>query len=505
MGKAIGIDLGTTYSAVAILKNGAPKILMNRECQNITPSVVFFQEIDGVDEPIVGVEAKNQAKLEPQNVVDYIKRQMGNSDYMYKSPSGNVYSPEEISAIILKRLKEDAELILGEPVTDAVISVPAYFDDARRTATRQAGEIAGLNVLRIINEPTAAALAYGLDISENEIVFVYDLGGGTFDVTIMKINNGEFDVIATDGDRNLGGFDFDNEIIKYFQSELLAQGVNVPDDELFNAVLRDKAENAKKTLTTSSQTYVAITADGKNHRILFTREKFKEITEELLERTEMLCRSVLRSANMTWNDIDKILLVGGSTKMVMVRELVERISGKKSENDFNPDEAVALGAAIQAAISVAHTADEAITEFKAPVISDVTSQALGVVMVNANNKEENVVIIPRNSKIPCSNSKIGSTVCDNQESLLIQVTQGDDTDVNYVSVIGTGTLSIPPYPKGAEVRISYNYDIDQTVFVEVFDLTANKSLGTFEIDRIHNMNEYELSEAIVKIDKINVN
>lgn len=505
MGKAIGIDLGTTYSATAVLKDGVPKILMNREGKNITPSVVFFQDYGSGEEPLVGELAKNSAGTDPANAVQFVKRQMGNSAWKFITSNGDSYSAEEISAIILKRLKEDAENALGESVTDAVISVPAYFDDARRVATKQAGKIAGLNVLRIINEPTAAALAYGLDLAEHETVFVYDLGGGTFDVTIMKINNGEFDVVATDGNRNLGGFDFDNRIINYVTSELEAQGVSVPDEELFFAVLRDKAEIAKRTLTTNVQANIMLSVDGKAFKITLTRQKFEEITRDLLRTTEELTEIVLEEANMTWRDIDKLLLVGGSTRMTMVREMMERISGKKAETDFNPDEAVALGAAIQAAMSVASSSGKQITEFTAPIISDVTSQALGVIMRGANNRDENVVVIPKNTKIPCSNSTIGATVYDNQESLLVQVTQGDDEDVDYVTVIGSKSLPIPLYPKGAEVRISYNYDIDQTVFVEVFDLTANKSLGTFEIDRIQNMDEKQLSDAIVKIDNINVN
>lgn len=504
MGKAIGIDLGTTFSAVAVMKDGLPRILMNREGKNTTPSVVFFQDFGSGDEPLVGELAKNSIGTDPQNAVQFVKRQIGNPKWKFVTESGETYSAEEISAIILKRLKEDAESAIGAPVTDAVISVPAYFDDARRTATKQAGEIAGLNVLRIINEPTAAALAYGLDFSDDKTVFVYDLGGGTFDVTIMKINNGEFNVIATDGNRNLGGFDFDNRIIKYVMEELEKEGVVCPDEPLFRAALRERAEIAKMTLTTNTQTNIMISVAGKSFKIVLTREKFQEITRDLLRTTEELAEIVLEQAGMTWKDIDKLLLVGGSTRMPMVRELMERVSGKNAELDFNPDEAVALGAAIQAAISTVGYAEEDITEFRAPVISDVTSQALGVIMAE-NNKSVNVVVIPRNSKIPTGNSAIGTTIYDNQKSVFVQVTQGDDPDVEYVTVIGSKDIPIPPYPKGAKVRISYNYDIDQTVFVEVFDMTADKSLGTFEIDRIQNMNKKQLSDAIAKIDNLSIN
>lgn len=510
MGKAIGIDLGTTYSAVAVLKeDGKPEILMNREGQNITPSVVFFQDYGSGDEPLVGDTAKRSAATNPADVVQFVKRNIGNSSWKFVSSHGDSYSAEEISAIILKRLKEDAEMALGEQVTDAVISVPAYFDDARRTATKQAGKIAGLNVLRIINEPTAAALAYGLDISDDGNIFVYDLGGGTFDVTIMQIKNGEFNVIATDGNRNLGGFDFDNRIAKFIIEELKYQGLDsIPDDERFNAEIRERAEIAKRSLTTTQQANIMLNVSGKPYKVVLTRDKFEEITRDLLRTTEELTEYVLQDANMTWSDIDHLLLVGGSTRMVMVREMMERISGKKAIRGINPDEVVALGAGIQAAMSCIESGegDEySQTSFNPPMVSDVTSQALGVIMLNDAGVEENVVVIPRNSKIPCSDSKIGSTVTDNQNSIFVRVTQGEDKDIRYVTEIGSKDIPIPAYPKGAEVRISYNYDIDQTVFVEVFDLTSNKSLGTFEIERIQNLSNEELATAMKKIERLSIN
>jgi len=509
MGKQIGIDLGTTYSSVAILQaDGRPVILNNSEGSNITPSVVFFPETGSGDEPLVGEMAKHSAATAPLDVVQFVKRQMGDPSWRFESANGISYSAEEISAIILKRLRNDAELLLGEPITEAVITVPAYFDDVRRTATKQAGIIAGLNVLRVVNEPTAAALSYGLDVESSGTVMVYDLGGGTFDVTVMRISDGEFDVLGTDGHRNLGGFDFDNRIAEYVFEQLSYEGVkNVEDDDFLVAEIREKAELAKRSLTTVAQTKIVITTGGKTYRIPLERTKFEEITSDLLRTTQELTEIVLEEACLSWSDIDHLLLVGGSTHMPMVREMMERISGKQASRSVNPNEAVALGAAIQVAVSSAEAKGFEVDIYtgKAPIISDVTSQALGVVMVNEHGHSENYIVIPRNTKIPTNGCQDGNTIVDNQEFIEVIVTQGEDSDINYTTVIGSKKLPIPPYPKGAPIRVAYNYDIDQTVFVELFDLTANKSIGTFEIDRANNLNEKEVSDAIAKIDSLPLN
>jgi len=506
MSKPIGIDLGTTYSAVAILQSdGKPKILSNSEGSNITPSVVFFPETDSGDEPLVGEMAKHSVQTAPLDVVQFVKRHIGKDTWRFESSNGDSYSAEEISAIILKRLKTDAELALGEPVTDAVITVPAYFDNTMRMATKQAGKIAGLNVLRVINEPTAAALSYGMDSASNGTVLVYDLGGGTFDVTVMEIKDGEFDVRATDGNRNLGGFDFDNRIAEYIFEHLKEQGLtDVTSNDFLVAEIREKSELAKRSLTTVAQTKIVITIEGKSFRIPLERKKFEEITVDLLRTTQELTEIVLEEANLSWSDIDHFLLVGGSTRMPMVREMMERISGKQASRNINPDEAVALGAAIQAAISYAESTGEELEIYnrQTPVVSDVTSQALGVVMLNEQGQDENFVVIPKNAKIPTKSSQNGNTVVDNQQYIEVQVTQGDDSDINYVSVIGSKKLPIPPYPKGAPICVSYNYDIDQTVFVELFDLTANKSVGTFEIDSNQNLSDQQVSNAIRKINSL---
>ncbi len=482
MGRAIGIDLGTTYSAVAVLRDsGEVEVLPNRDGEDITPSVVLFQSFGGVDEPLVGIMAKHSAASAPDDVVQFVKRQLGDPDWRFISTGGSSYSAEEVSATILRRLKEDAELVLGEQITDAVITVPAYFDDARRTATKHAGAIAGLNVLRVLNEPTAAALSFGVDTSAQGLVLVYDLGGGTFDVTLMRITDDGFDVLGTDGDRMLGGFDFDNRLIEYIAEKIKEQGgpSDLLDDSAQVASLREKAEMAKRSLTTVATTTVHVSAEGSQYRV-----------------------PIGRSAS-----IDHLLLVGGSTRMPMVRELVERLAGKPADRSVRPDDAVAMGAAIQAAMEESATAgaDLAIFDGKAPLIADVTSQGLGVIVLDRNTRRDvNEVVIPRNSKIPAKFDTNVSTVQDNQKSVLVQVTQGDDTNPDYVVEIGSKDIPLPPYPEDAPLRVTYAYDIDQTVFIEVTDLTTNQSLGTFEVDRLANLTDDQLKTATAKISSLSV-
>jgi len=517
MGIAVGIDLGTTNSAVSVVRpTGKPEVLKNKEGDSITPSVVLFQSFGGPDEPLVGEQAKRQAAAFPDDIVQHVKRYMGDPSWRFDSSSGAQYSAEEVSAIILKRLKEDAEIALGEEVTDAVITVPAYFDDARRTATKQAGQIAGLNVLRVLNEPTAAALSYGIDADANGTVLVYDLGGGTFDVTILKIAGTEFEVIATDGDRNLGGFDFDNALMSYLNEELKKQGApDALEDIALMASLREKAEFAKKALSTVPKTNVQFSANDQHYRVPLTREEFIEVTQSLMVRTQELVADVLEASKLTWDDIDKVLLVGGSTRMPAVRELVEQMSGKSPELDVNPDEAVALGAAIQATlegdieVSTEQVGSKATVEsfLGGPVhISDVTSQALGVILIEADGVTEfNQVMIERNTKVPAKTELKTKTAYDRQTAVHVKVTQGDGRDPQNVTIVGEGQLEIPVYPKGSPLRVSYEYDVDQTVVVEVYDLTANKSLGTIKIERVANLGEGELGEMEQKIGGMQIN
>lgn len=516
MGIAIGIDLGTTNSAVSVVRpTGVPEVLRNKEGDTVTPSVVLFQSFGGADEPLVGEQAKRQAAAFPEDIVQYVKRFIGDPTWRFDASSGTQYTAEEVSAIILKRLKEDAELALGEEVTDAVITVPAYFDDARRTATAHAGQIAGLNVLRVLNEPTAAALSYGVEADANGTVLVYDLGGGTFDVTILKISGTEFEVLATDGDRNLGGFDFDNALMEYLNKRLMEQGApDALEDPSLTAALREKAEFAKKALSTVPKTNVQFSAEGQHYRVPLTREEFEECTVSLLNRTQEVLEDVLSAAKLTWADIDKVLLVGGSTRMPAVRTLVERISGKTPELDINPDEAVALGAAVQATLSGDVEVSTEQVGSKATVegflggsvkISDVTSQALGIILYNADGSTFNHVVIPRNTKVPCTHEQNTRTLLDGQNALDIKVTQGEEHDPDLVTIVGSGELSLPAYPKGAPLKVIYAYDVDQTVRVEVIDLTANASLGSFNIERVANLRPEEVQEAQRKIGGMEVN
>lgn len=511
MGRVIGIDLGTTYSAAAIMQtDGKPTILPNSEGQNITPSVVLFPDVgNGNDEPLVGDMAKHSAATSPLDVVQFVKRQIGDPNWRFESTSGSTYTAEEVSAIILKKLKNDAELVLGEPVTDAVITVPAYFDDTRRVATKQAGKIAGLNVLRVLNEPTAAAISYGLNYENNGTVLVYDLGGGTFDVTIMEIKDGNFDVLATDGNRNLGGFDFDNRIANYVMEQLESQGAgsNLSLDDSLVAEIREKSELAKKSLSTVTQANIILSIQGKQYRIKITRDQFEEITKDLLRTTEELVEDVMDVAGKKWSDIDHLLLIGGSTRMPMVRNMVKNISGKQPELNVNPDEAVALGAAIQAYVCEQEGSSDSGTALVPTVvndmvlsISDVTSQALGVILLNEYDQEENFVVIPKNSKIPTKGQQHAVTVADNQSCIYVQVTQGEDRDVRYAVVIGGKEIPIPPYRKGAPFTVSYAYDIDQTVYVELFDDTTHTTVGTFEIDRSMNLSDETVENAMKRMN-----
>lgn len=509
--KIFGIDLGTTNSAIAVYENDEAKILKNIEGYEITPSVVFFTGVDsaGNDESLVGEQAKNSAATAPENVVQFVKRFMGQTGaaYNFVGPSGKEYTPEMISALILKKICQGAEQFVGEgQVNNVVITVPAYFDDARRIATKQAGKIAGLNVVRVINEPTAAAIAFGLDTSQNGKVLVYDLGGGTFDVTVMQINDGNFDVIATGGDSQLGGVNFDQKIMSIIMRQLVEQGCELDDeDDALMAELREKAEKTKMQLTTIETARPVFTINGKTYRIEITRESFENEAEPLMQRTELLVNEVLDAKGITWDDIDQLLVVGGSTRMPMVKKLLERLSGKEITYKVDPDTAVALGAAIFAStlplendIDFQETrSDEGPGVSNKIVVSDVTSQSLGVITIDGDNvnKKVNTIIIPHNTKIPAKKSEIVYTVVDNQTKIEISVTEGNDSDVEYVKVIGSSVLDIPPYPKQSPVEIIYAYDADQTIYIEVIDKVSDKSLGTFEIDRTSNLSEEDVSNA----------
>jgi molecular chaperone DnaK len=504
--RVVGIDLGTTFSAIATVNEyGRPEIVSNRDGEEITPSVVMF---DG-DSPIVGSIARRSAIANPLSVVQFVKRQMGNPSWSFPTANGGKYSAEEVSALILKKLKEDAEVLLGGKVTDAVITVPAYFDDAQRKATQDAGRIAGLNVLRIINEPTAAALAYGLDkIKAHQTILVYDLGGGTFDVTIMRIGGGRIDVLATGGDKNLGGFDWDNLVMTFLNEEFQkAGGPDLFEDPTLEQDVRDKAEIAKKTLSTRDKASIFLSGRGKTATIDLTFERFQEITRPLLERTGRIMQFVLDDAGLQWAQVDKLLLVGGSTRMRGVPALVESISGTKPSSELHPDKVVAMGAAIQGALLLVEAGKSSLVEmgnFPLVVIRDVNSHSMGVVTHDDQQRPRNSIVLKKCTPLGEREEDVFSTLQDGQRAIHVQVTEGEDEDVNQVKIVGEHEMPIPPYPRGAPIKVSFLYTPDGLVCVEVFDLTANRPLGELKIQRVSNKTAEQVEASRGRMDGIKV-
>jgi molecular chaperone DnaK len=490
---ALGIDLGTTFSAVGAVRNGRPEVLVNSDGGYLTPSVVLFQ--DG-DDPLVGEAASRAATEAPEDCIQFVKRHMGDPHWSVVDPIGREYRPEQISALILKRLVNDAALALGERVDDVVITVPAYFDDLRRTATRQAGEIAGLNVLRLINEPTAAAIGYGIGRDQDGPILIYDLGGGTFDVTVLRAAAGEFEVLATEGDRNLGGFDFDNELMKHVAAVVLGQGgPELMEDPLLAADLREKCELAKRRLSTTEQTSITMRVGGSPYRVRLSRAEFEALTRDLLERTEIIIEGVLTDAGLSWSRIAQVLLVGGSTRMPMVDNLLRRLSGRTPVAGINPDEAVALGAAVVAE-QVGADARAAAPDLASPVaIRDVTSQAIGTTVLadEITGKLVNDIIVPRNTAIPCRFEKIYVTVVADQRTMLVDITEGDSDDPQYVAKLIEREIPLPSgLPLNAPIRHILRYDVDGLIHLELFDDTQHRHLGEIELDRPLNLDRADV-------------
>ena len=501
----IGIDLGTTYSTVSYInQHGKPEIIPNREGERIMPSAVLFDE----DTPIVGTIAKRSAVASPLNICQFVKRQMGEKDWSFLAENDKEYSAEEISALIIRRLKEDAETVLNTEIKNAVITVPAYFNDAQRKATQDAGTIAGLNVLRVVNEPTAAALTYGLDKTDEHTVMVYDLGGGTFDVTIMRISSGDIDVIATGGDKNLGGFDWDNKIMEYLNEEFQKEGgSDMFEDLALQQDLRDKAEIAKKTLSSRDNTKIFLSADGKNVSVSLSREVFEQISTDLLNRTETLMEMTLEDANMRWEEIDKVLLVGGSTRMKEIPALIEKVSGKTPSAELHPDEVVAMGAALLGGILQKQkgTGDiDHLAGLPNVSIADVNSHSLGVVALDSETgRPYNSIILPKDTKIPTRASEVYGTVVENQTEIELEVTEGEEEDLEYIRIIGKGSIKIPPYPKGAPIEVFFQYDNDGIIHVTVFDKKVESLIGELHIERQSNRTPTEIEQMqrqIVTVD-----
>ena len=487
MSKIIGIDLGTTNSCVAVLEGGEPVVIANAEGSRTTPSVVAFSK---TGERMVGQVAKRQAITNPDRTISSIKREMG-SDYKVEI-DGKKYTPQEISAMVLQKLKADAEAYLGQPVTEAVITVPAYFSDSQRQATKDAGKIAGLDVKRIINEPTAAALAYGLDKESEQKIMVYDLGGGTFDVSILEIGDGIVEVLATAGDTHLGGDDFDQRIMDYLVSEFKkTEGVDLSRDKVAMQRLKEAAEKAKielsgMTSTTVNLPYITADATGPKHLdVTISRAKFNELTADLVERTMKPVRQALSDAGLKPSDLNKVLLVGGSTRIPAVQEAVKGITGKEGFKGINPDECVAVGAAIQGGVLTGDVKDV--------VLLDVTPLSLGIETMGGVFTR----LIDRNTTIPTRKSQIFSTAADGQTSVEVHVLQGEREMAAYNKTLGRFQLTgIAPAPRGVP-QIEVTFDIDANGIVKV----SAKDLGTGKEQQIAitastNLSQEDIDKAV---------
>lgn len=489
MSKIIGIDLGTTNSCVAVMEGGKPVVIPNSEGSRTTPSVVAFTK---TGERLIGEPAKRQAVTNADRTISSIKRHMG-TDYKV-TIDGKSYTPQEISAMILQKLKADAESYLGEKVTEAVITVPAYFNDAQRQATKDAGKIAGLDVKRIINEPTAAALAYGLDNDAEQKIMVYDLGGGTFDVSIIEIGDGVIEVLATNGDTHLGGDDFDNKITDWLVSEFKkAEGVDLSTDKMALQRLKEAAEKAKKELSTSTTTninlpFITATAEGPKHLdMTLTRAKFDELTHDLIERTAVPVQNALKDAGITASELGKVLLVGGSTRMINAQEKVKDLTGKEPSKSINPDEGVAIGASIQGGkLNNEDGAGDVL-------LLDVTPLSLSIETMGGIATK----LIERNTTIPTKKSQIFSTAADNQEAVDIHVVQGERQFARDNKTLGQFRLDgILPAKRGVP-QIEVTFDIDANGIVNV----SAKDLGTGKEQHItitsgSNMSESDIDKAV---------
>ena len=515
--KAVGIDLGTTFSAVAhIDAYGKPQIIPNAENERITPSVVLFD----ANSVVVGTVARNNAVAEPEKIVDFVKREMGKSKTQFhREFDGKIFSAEELSALILRKLKADAEKYLKEPVTDAVITVPAYFNDAERTATITAGQLAGFNVLQIVNEPTAAALAYGVDkLDEDQTVFVFDLGGGTFDVTIMRINARAIEIIATNGDHRLGGKDWDDVIVNFVAEEFdRTHGENPLLDLQSYQDLQTRAVASKLQLSSRERTAIVHNHHGQSVKVELTREEFESRSRHLVEKCKTICEIALQEAQMKWEQIDKILLVGGMTRMPMVCNMISELSPAPVVTDVNPDEAVAMGAAIQATLSMLQ--EETVSgkkllgedirqqfssrEGHLMQVTDITTHTLGVVLWDETNLEEYVFpMIKKRTTIPAVAKNLFGTADANMPRAVVKIVEGESTLPAECTPLGVCDITLPPFlPKGSPVQLSYQYNANQVLEVAVEACGKSSKLS---IERNTGLAENEIEQAASGLGELRV-
>lgn len=524
MGKYVGIDLGTTFSAVAYIdEKGNPRIIENKDGDNTTPSAVLF---DG-EKILVGKSAKKKSKSKPNAYEAFVKRHMGENSYTFTAPDGKSYRPEDISAIILKKLKQDTEAKLGEEISGAVITVPAYFSDTERTATKTAAEIAGINVLGIINEPTAAAIAFGVDkdITEKKKIMVYDFGGGTFDVSVLDIDNDEIKVISTNGDHHLGGYNVDKAIFDLVAEAAKDEGFDVINDKKASQDLMLAAEEAKKTLSSSDETEISIYIKGEEFSCELDRETFNDIISDIVDTTMSIMQGALTEAKAAYSDIDKILLVGGSTRIPLVKETIESMTRITPSSDVHPDEAVAIGAAYHA-VSLAKKASQKssssnefvpnnggagaetvdVPDVDMPEFQDVSSHAIGIITYDSNSNPKNSILMPKNVPVP-TQIEVGGfcTSVPYQQGIDLQVTQGEFEEVEYVQVIGKAKLSIRPRPKQVPIKFIVSVDENQLIHVRAIDLDENVDLGEITIDRSNNnMSDDEKEKSAENVHKLNI-
>ncbi len=494
MGKIIGIDLGTTNSCVAVMEGGQPTVITNAEGERTTPSIVGFTKSG---ERLVGETAKRQAVTNVDGTVISIKRHMG-EDYKFTN-DGKQYSPQEISAMILQKLKKDAEAYIGEPVTEAVITVPAYFTDSQRQATKDAGKIAGLDVKRIINEPTAAALAYGLDNEQEQTIMVYDLGGGTFDVSIIEIGDGVIEVLATSGNNHLGGDDFDQRIIDYLVNDFKAkEGIDLSTDKMAMQRLKEAAEKAKKELSSATTSninipYITVGADGPKHMdVTLSRAKFNELTQDLVEATLGPVQTALKDADISASELSKVLLVGGSTRIPAVQEEVQKITGKEPFKGINPDECVAIGASIQGGKLAGDEGAGSI------LLLDVTPLTLGIETAGGVA----TALIPRNTTIPTNKKQIFSTYEDNQTAVDINIVQGERPMARDNKSLGRFRLDgIAPAPRGIpQIEVTFDIDANGITKVSAKDLGTGKEQN-ITITSSTNLSDEEIDRAVKEAEQ----